>query len=80
MNEQNELKTIQFTRISKRLKLPFVLHRGGKGKPGRGSAWVIESLYPRQVPGPARTDKVFACEPTLSAALKSFYKAIKSKP
>ena len=58
------------TRVSLKLRLPFVLHRGGKGKPGRGSAWSVESRYP--VSGKPYPGIVHAAAPTLAEALSKF--------
>ena len=63
-----------FTRISKKLRLPFKLHRSGKGKPGEGSCWCVESVYP--VNGFKYPGIVCAFEPTLHEALETFYKKL----
>ena len=63
-----------FTRISKKLRLPFILHRSGKGKPGRGSCWVVQSQYPHPQDGSGKM--IHAAAPTLPEALDKFYKRL----
>lgn len=64
----------QLSRAARKVKLPIVLHRGGKGKPGRGSAWSVSSLYP--VTGKPYPGIVSGHAPTLPDAVREFLKAL----
>lgn len=60
--------------IAKKLKMPFVLHRSGKGKLGRGACWVVRSLYP--VDGIPYPGMVQGCGGGLLEALDVFYRKL----
>jgi hypothetical protein len=64
----------QLSRAARKVKLPIVLHRGGKGKPGSGSAWSVSSLYP--VAGKPYPGHVSGHAPTLPGAVRAFIKSL----
>lgn len=61
--------TATFDAISMGLKLPFIIHKSGRGKPGRGSCWIIKSFYPLQ---DGSGEYLFAAAPTLEKTAAKF--------
>lgn len=59
--------------IAHALRLPFVMHKSGRGNPGRGSCWVVKSLYPHpQTATAVRGEIIQECAPTLEEAVEKF--------
>jgi hypothetical protein len=70
---KDESISLDMDAIAYALRLPFVMHKSGRGKPGRGSCWVVKSLYPHpQTATSERGEIIHECAPTLEEAVKKF--------